>query len=92
MRFTLASVLALAGSALAQTSGFNVFKTPASHEVVTAGTTYPVEWTYNPNQPEYAGPITIELYGGKDAGTLQFVSTLASKYSKFQVVITFWAP
>lgn len=82
MRFSFASVLALAASVFAQeaTEGFNVFKTPASHEEVPAGASYDVKWTYNSAFP---GTIKVELYGGKDAGSLQLLSTLASKYIKY---------
>lgn len=77
MRFSIASVLALATSVIAQvaTDGFNVFATPAVDEKVPAGKPYVVEWDYNSKFP---GAITIELYGGPSAAGLQLLSVLAT--------------
>ncbi|KAK4160970.1 Ser-Thr-rich glycosyl-phosphatidyl-inositol-anchored membrane family-domain-containing protein [Cladorrhinum sp. PSN259] len=78
MRFTVASILALATTVLAQfeaTPGFNVFKTPATDEKVPAGKPYLVEWTYNSKMP---GSIKVELYGGTAANTLQLIEVLAT--------------
>lgn len=78
MRFSLASVLALAGAALAvdPTSGFNVLSKPTEGEKVPAGSTYQIVWAPT---AQYPGPITIGLLGGATPQLLDIVDTIASK-------------
>lgn len=72
MRFTVATILAFAASALAvgvdPTTGFTQVNTPNEDEQVPAGKPYVVKWE---NPAPYAdGPVYIQLLGGKDANTL----------------------
>ena len=72
MRYSLAAVLALASSVLAQdaTSGFAVISKPTKDEKVPAGKTYEVTWAPNPQWP---GAVTIEIIAGPTNTTLQLV-------------------
>lgn len=82
MRFSLASVLALAGAALAvdPTTGFNVISKPTKGEEVPAGSAYEIVWAPT---AQYPGAVTIGLLGGADPGHLDIVDTIASKTCPF---------
>ncbi len=79
MRFaaSFAALLAIAGSALAQTADFLPVTKPLSNEKVPAGSTYVVEWTVPAKYS--SGTITISLIGGKDQASLTGLGTIASK-------------
>ncbi|EGX94030.1 hypothetical protein CCM_02301 [Cordyceps militaris CM01] len=72
MRFTIATVLAFAASAVAvgvdAVAGFDKVNVPASGEQIPAGKPYVVKW--EAPAPYSAGPIYIQLLGGKDGSTL----------------------
>ncbi|KAM3488755.1 hypothetical protein MY3957_007939 [Beauveria namnaoensis] len=72
MRFTIATVLAFAASAVAvgvdATEGFDRINTPNKDEQLTAGKPYVVKWD-NP-APYTEGPVYIQLLGGNDPNTL----------------------
>ncbi|PMB69393.1 hypothetical protein BM221_004033 [Beauveria bassiana] len=72
MRFTIATVLAFAASAVAvgvdATEGFDRIDTPDKDEQLTAGKPYVVKWD-NP-APYTEGPVYIQLLGGNDPNTL----------------------
>ncbi|KAJ4144920.1 hypothetical protein LMH87_003787 [Akanthomyces muscarius] len=72
MRFTLATVLAFAASAVAvgvdATEGFDKINTPNKDEQLPAGKPYVVKWE-NP-APYTEGSVYIQLLGGKDPNTL----------------------
>ncbi|KAM3514976.1 hypothetical protein MY11210_001335 [Beauveria gryllotalpidicola] len=72
MRFTIATVLAFAASAVAvgvdAIEGFDRIDTPDKDEQVPAGKPYVVKWD-NP-APYTEGPVYIQLLGGNDPGTL----------------------
>ncbi|OAR02716.1 hypothetical protein LLEC1_07722 [Akanthomyces lecanii] len=72
MRFTLATVLAFAASAVAvgvdATEGFDQINTPNKDEQLPAGKPYIVKWE-NP-APYAEGSVYIQLLGGKDPNTL----------------------
>ncbi|KAM3481291.1 hypothetical protein MY8738_004547 [Beauveria namnaoensis] len=72
MRFTIATVLAFAASAVAvgvdATEGFDRIDTPNKDEQLTAGKPYVVKWD-NP-APYTEGPVYIQLLGGNDPNTL----------------------
>lgn len=72
MRFTIATVLAFAASAVAvgvdATEGFDRIDTPNKDEQLPAGKPYVVKWD-NP-APYAEGPVYIQLLGGKDPNTL----------------------
>ncbi|KAK5663618.1 hypothetical protein OQA88_4049 [Cercophora sp. LCS_1] len=74
MRYSIAAILALASSALAQTAGFAVLTKPATGEKVPAGETYTVVWTPN---PKWTGPVTLTLMGGVDNTKLQLLDPIA---------------
>lgn len=74
MRFTVATVLAFAASAIAAigndpTRGFDAVNLPNENEVLPAGKPYVVKW--EAPAPYTNGEIFIQLLGGKDQGTLQ---------------------
>lgn len=80
MRFSVASVLALASVVLAQTNdnptvGFNAIIAPANGEKVAAGKSYPIVWAPDATHP---GAITIQLYGGPAQDKLNIVETVAT--------------
>ncbi|EGS17005.1 uncharacterized protein CTHT_0073300 [Thermochaetoides thermophila DSM 1495] len=75
MKFSLASVLALAAAAFAQIDGFHPIYTPKKDEQVVAGTTYKIVWDYN---PKYEGTIAIDLLGGSSPSTLTVVDAIAA--------------
>lgn len=71
MKFTIsaAAFLALVGSALAQTTGFDAILTPAKDQELTAGQTYPITWDAT---HKYNGQtVTIRLMQGADMNSLQ---------------------
>jgi hypothetical protein len=77
MQFSVAAVLAFAASALAQTPNFDPITKPGQSETVAAGSSFQINW-----QPTaaYTGPVTIALLGGATPGTLDVISTIASKF------------
>ncbi|KAF1730612.1 hypothetical protein CRV24_008681 [Beauveria bassiana] len=72
MRFTIATVLAFAASAVGvgvdATEGFNRIDTPNKNEQLPAGKPYLVKWD-NP-APYTEGLVHIQLLGGDDPNTL----------------------
>lgn len=75
MRFTVATVLAFAASAMAAVGvdaveGFDAINTPAEGEKVPAGKPYVVKWD-KPKAPYTDGKVFIQVLGGKDPNTLQ---------------------
>ncbi|KLU83601.1 hypothetical protein MAPG_02654 [Magnaporthiopsis poae ATCC 64411] len=75
MQFTIAAILALAGSALAQTPGFNPLTNPTMNEVIPAGKPYTIKWT---PQGGNGAPVSLYAYAGESASTLQEISTIAT--------------
>jgi hypothetical protein len=75
MRFSIASVFALATAVMAQTEGFNVITKPVKGEQVPAGSTYEIVWQPSAAHP---GEITIGLLGGSSPQTLSVVDTIAT--------------
>ncbi len=77
MRFSLATVLALAVTALADvTPGFDAITKPGQGESVPAGSTYQIVWQPSAAHP---GAVTLGLLGGASTATLSVVGTIASK-------------
>ena len=63
MRFSIATVLAFASAALAQTAGFDVVTKPTDQEKIPAGKAYEIVWSPS---AEYSGKtVSIILVGGK---------------------------
>lgn len=82
MRFTLTALVALAATAFAQNPDFNPVTKPLKDEVLTAGSTYTIEW-----QPpvrtaaKYADAIVnIRLIGGATQETQVPLDTIASQF------------
>lgn len=75
MQFTIAAILTLAGSALAQTPGFNPLTAPTMNEVIPAGKPYAIKWT---PQGGNGAPVSLYAYAGESASTLQEISTIAT--------------
>lgn len=75
MQFTITAILALAGSALAQTLGFNPLTAPTMNEVIPAGKPYAIKWT---PQGGNGAPVSLYAYAGESASTLQEISTIAT--------------
>jgi hypothetical protein len=74
------ALLAFAASALAANDPdptFDAITKPGLDEKVPAGETYTIEWIVPPTAP--AGPVTISLLGGKDGGSLDPITDIASK-------------
>ncbi|KAF1731651.1 hypothetical protein CRV24_007838 [Beauveria bassiana] len=90
MRFTIATVLAFAASAVAvgvdATEGFDRIDTPNKDEQLTAGKPYVVKWD-NP-APYTEGPVYIQLLGGNDPNTLtvksERLATIDNKDKKYK--------
>lgn len=78
MQFTLsvAALLAAAGSAVAQTTGYIPVNKPVANEKIAAGSTYTIEW----GVPEKyaAGSVNIILIGGSSQQTLGTIQNLAT--------------
>lgn len=66
--FTIASVLALAATATAQTVGFHAINLPGLNEQVPACTTYNIVWTPAASA-QFAGPVVFRLIGGPTQNT-----------------------
>lgn len=75
MRFSVASLLAFASAALAQTVGFDVVTKPTQNEAVPAGKTYTIEW--DPSA-QFKGTVTLTLLGGSTPKTLEVLSVIKS--------------
>ncbi|KAI6378749.1 hypothetical protein MCOR25_002168 [Pyricularia grisea] len=74
MQYSLAAILALAGSVVAQTPGFHPLVKPASNEVIPAGKPYTLEWQSGGQD----GPVNFVLTGGETHATLQEIGTVAT--------------
>jgi len=79
MRFSIAAVLALASSVVAQTPGFAVVSKPTKNEEIKAGAPYVIEWA--PNAEFEGGAISIELIGGPSQPKQVTLLTIAGKSS-----------
>lgn len=76
MRYSVATLLAFAATALAQTAGFDVLTEPTKGESVPAGETFTIEWE---STSKYASEtVTLSLLGGSSPSTLQVLGTIAS--------------
>ncbi|KAL8388441.1 hypothetical protein RB595_009242 [Gaeumannomyces hyphopodioides] len=75
MQFTVTAILAIVGSALAQTPNFNPLTQPTMNEVIPAGKMYAIKWT---PQGGNGAPVSLYAYAGESASTLQEISTIAS--------------
>ncbi|EJT72769.1 hypothetical protein GGTG_09625 [Gaeumannomyces tritici R3-111a-1] len=75
MQFTVTAILALVGSALAQTPNFNPLTNPLSGEVIPAGKMYPIKWT---PQGGNGAPVSLYAYAGESASTLQEIGVIAT--------------
>lgn len=80
MRYSFASVLALATAVLAQTDNFDVISKPTDGSVVPAGETYTIVWA--PTAEYNNDTITLTLLGGATSKTLQTVSVIKGKLAK----------
>lgn len=78
MRFSVATVLAFASAALAQTAGFDVVSKPTDQEKVPAGKAYEIVWSPT---ADYSGKtVSIILVGGPSQPKQQVLETIASKF------------
>ncbi|KAL8415925.1 hypothetical protein RB596_006489 [Gaeumannomyces avenae] len=75
MQFTVTAILALVGSAFAQTPNFNPLTNPLSGEVIPAGKMYPIKWT---PQGGNGAPVSLYAYAGESASTLQEIGVIAT--------------
>lgn len=76
MRFSLAAVVAMAASVLAQDPNFNPIYKPERNERLAAGQEYTITWETGSYPDEI---INIYLIGGASTDVLTRVSTIASK-------------
>ncbi|QBZ63601.1 hypothetical protein PoMZ_05285 [Pyricularia oryzae] len=74
MQYSLAAILALAGSVIAQTPGFHALVKPVRDEVIPAGKPYTLEW--QPGGQD--GPVNFVLTGGETHALLQEIGTVAT--------------
>lgn len=79
MRFTLTvpALMALVGSAFAQTADFDPVTVPSSNQVINAGAPFTIEWQAPAKYA--AGTISIQLIGGATQGTQVPLDVIASK-------------
>ncbi|KAJ4417751.1 hypothetical protein N0V85_001722 [Neurospora sp. IMI 360204] len=75
MRFSVATVLAIATAVFAQTDGFDVISNPYVGEKVLAGLPCEIKWAPS---SEYQGTVRIDVLGGTTPQTLNKVGTVAS--------------
>jgi hypothetical protein len=82
--FISAAVLALTGTVYAQTAGFDVLGvSPYQDEVVTAGSSLDIKWTYTPDARWPASDtVTLTLLQGATPSTLQIGPVIESRLSK----------
>ncbi|KOS19374.1 hypothetical protein ESCO_000956 [Escovopsis weberi] len=79
MRFTVSNVsavLAMVGSAIAQTADFDAIYTPSTGQHVAAGSTITVTWGVAPQWA--AGTVSITLIGGQTQNTQVELATIAT--------------
>ncbi|KAK4215280.1 Ser-Thr-rich glycosyl-phosphatidyl-inositol-anchored membrane family-domain-containing protein [Rhypophila decipiens] len=76
MRYSVAALLALASSVLAQVEGFDVMTQPGENEVIPAGETYEIVWT--PDADYADKPVSIILIGGESQPKQIVLETLAT--------------
>ncbi|TLS27553.1 hypothetical protein PpBr36_05395 [Pyricularia pennisetigena] len=74
MQYSLAAILALAGSAIAQTPGFHALVKPVRDEVIPAGKPFTLEWQAGGQD----GPVNFVLTGGETHALLQEIGTVAT--------------
>ncbi|KAH0595607.1 hypothetical protein MHUMG1_06783 [Metarhizium humberi] len=67
MRFSVATILAFAATAFAQTADFDPIYTPKADETIPAGSTYTITWKAPAKYSE--GTVKIGLIGGATQGT-----------------------
>ncbi|TLD20619.1 hypothetical protein PspLS_08587 [Pyricularia sp. CBS 133598] len=72
--YSLAAILALAGSAIAQTPGFHALVKPVRDEVIPAGKPFTLEWQAGGQD----GPVNFVLTGGETHALLQEIGTVAT--------------
>ncbi|KAM7224555.1 Ser-Thr-rich glycosyl-phosphatidyl-inositol-anchored membrane family domain containing protein [Rhypophila decipiens] len=75
MRYSVAALLALASSVLAQIEGFDVMTQPGENEVIPAGETYEIVWA--PDADYADKPVSIILIGGPTQLNQSVIETLA---------------
>ncbi|KAK3355088.1 Ser-Thr-rich glycosyl-phosphatidyl-inositol-anchored membrane family-domain-containing protein [Neurospora tetraspora] len=75
MRFSVATVLAIATAVFAQTDGFDVISNPYAGEKVLAGLPCEIQWAPS---SQYQGTVRIDVLGGTTPQTLNKVGTIAS--------------
>lgn len=78
MQFSAAAVLAFVATAVAQTTGFDSVFTPASGEVVPAGSSFTIEWTAPAPYNDADDLVTIGLIGGATQNTQVPLLTVAT--------------
>uniref|UniRef100_A0A1Y1LEZ2 Yeast cell wall synthesis Kre9/Knh1-like N-terminal domain-containing protein n=1 Tax=Photinus pyralis TaxID=7054 RepID=A0A1Y1LEZ2_PHOPY len=76
MRFSIATILAFAATAFAQTADFDPIYAPKADETIPAGSTYTVTWKAPAKYSE--GTVKIELIGGATQGTQVKLADIAS--------------
>lgn len=74
MRFSVATVLAIATAVFAQTDGFDVISNPYAGEKVLAGLPCEIQWAPS---SQYQGTVRIDVLGGTTPQTLNKVGTIA---------------
>lgn len=77
MRFSIATVLAFASAALAQTAGFDVLSKPSDQEKIPAGKQYEIVWAPS---AEFSGKtVSLVLIGGASQPKQEVIKTIVSK-------------
>ncbi|EFZ00507.1 Ser-Thr-rich, GPI-anchored family protein [Metarhizium robertsii] len=76
MRFSVATILAFAATAFAQTADFDPIYAPTPNEKITAGSTFTITWKAPAKYSE--GTVKIELIGGATQNTQVPLADIAS--------------
>lgn len=84
MRFSVATILAFAATAFAQTADFDPIYTPKDGETIPAGSTYTITWKAPAKYSE--GTVKIGLIGGATQGTQVPLIDIACKLALNKII------
>lgn len=84
MRFSVATILAFAATAFAQTADFDPIYAPKANEIIPAGSTYTITWKAPAKYSE--GTVKIELIGGATQGTQVPLTDIACKLALNKII------
>lgn len=84
MRFSVATILAFAATAFAQTADFDPIYAPTPNEKIAAGSTFTITWKAPAKYSE--GTVKIELIGGATQNTQVPLADIACKLALHKII------